>query len=58
MKLLASFSVSTLMYLEAFKYIPMIDLILNLYFPVLGEKTLGSAVGVERRAGNFLSFFI
>jgi hypothetical protein len=32
--------------------IPMISLIWNLYFLVLRERTLGSAAGVEKRAGN------
>jgi hypothetical protein len=34
-------------------YIPTIGLILNLYFPFLHERTLGSTAGGERRAGNF-----
>jgi hypothetical protein len=33
-------------------YIPTISLIWNLYFPILGERTLGSTAEVERRAGN------
>jgi hypothetical protein len=33
-------------------YIPTIGFILNLYFPVYRERTLGSTAGAERRAGN------
>jgi hypothetical protein len=33
-------------------YIPMMSLIWNLYFPVLGERTFGSPAGAERRTGN------
>jgi hypothetical protein len=37
---------------ESDLYIPTISLIWYLYFPILGEITLGSAAEVERRAGN------
>jgi len=33
-------------------YIPTISLILNLYIPVLRERTLGSTTEAERRTGN------
>ncbi len=33
-------------------YIPTTGLILNLYFPVLLQRTLGSTTGADRRAGN------
>jgi hypothetical protein len=36
----------------SYLYIPTIDLILNLYFPVLRERTLSSTAEAERRAGN------
>jgi hypothetical protein len=36
----------------SYLYIPTIDLIWNLYFPALRERTLSSTAGAERRAGN------